>query len=56
MLKLLTISEAADILKLSYDKTLWLVKYGDLPYIPIGRQYRIDEKDLEDYINRIKKN
>ena len=52
MLKLLTVKEVAEILKVSYDTALHLVKYGDIPYVCIGKQYRISEKELENYINK----
>ena len=50
-LELLTVSEVAEILKISYGKTLHLIKYGGLKAMKIGRQYRIKESDLISYIN-----
>ena len=51
----LTIADVAEILGISYDKALNIVKYEGLPCFTIGRQYRVDCKDLETYINRKKK-
>ena len=49
--ELLTPREAADILKISYEQTLHLIKYGNLKSIKIGRQYRIKESDLTAFVN-----
>ena len=42
-MKYLTPHEIADILQISYDKALEFVKYSGIPYIKIGRQYRVEE-------------
>ena len=54
MLKLLTVKEVAEILKVSYETALNFVKYSGITYINVGKQYRVSEKDFENYI-KIKK-
>ena len=56
VLKLLTIAEAAEALSASKSLIYQLVERGDLPYVPVGtaKGYRIDLKDLEQFINRRK--
>ena len=49
--ELLTPHEVAEILKISYEKTLHLIKSKDLKAIKIDRQYRIKESDLVAFIN-----
>lgn len=52
--KLLTIKEVAEILKVSYDTALHIAKYGNLPYTCVGKQYRVSEEDLKNYLNKHK--
>ncbi|MBR5157289.1 MAG: helix-turn-helix domain-containing protein [Clostridia bacterium] len=49
---LLTPQEIADILKISYDKALDFIKYSGIPYIQIGRQYRIEESKLTAFLQK----
>ena len=49
---LLTPREVAEILKISYENALSLIKYGGLRAIKLGRQYRVSAKDLADFINK----
>lgn len=42
----LTSHEIADLLRLSYDKALDFIKYSGVRYVRLGRQYRVDKKDL----------
>ena len=49
---LLTPREVADILKISYENVLGLIKYGGLRAVKLGHQYRVSAKDLVDFINK----
>lgn len=49
---LLTPREVADILKVSYENVLHLIRYGDLKATKIGRQYRVKSTDLTAFINQ----
>ena len=54
---LLTPQEVADILKISYEKALEFVKYSGIPYIKVGRQYRVDSSALNAFLqSEAKKN
>ena len=44
--KMLTPTEVAKILKVSYDTALNFIKYSGVAYTKIGRQYRVNEKAL----------
>lgn len=44
----LTITEIAEMLKISYDKALEFVKRSGIEYVKIGRQYRVLESKLND--------
>ena len=48
---MLTPQDVADILALSYDKALDFIKHSGLEYNLIGRQYRVSEKAINDFIN-----
>ena len=41
----LTVSEVAEIFKISYDTALQFIKHNT-EYVKIGRQYRVSEKKL----------
>lgn len=49
--KMLTSTEVAKILKVSYDTALNFIKYSGVAYTKIGRQYRVNEKALEAIIS-----
>ena len=49
-----TPKEVGDILKLNYRKILDLIIIGKLSAIRIGRQYRISENELEEYLEKQK--
>ena len=49
-MKMLTPYDVAEALQVSYDTVLSLIKKGDLPYIKIGRQYRVTEEAMKDFI------
>lgn len=46
----LTPKEVAKILKISYEKALQFIKYSGIPYIQIGRQYRVAEETLQSFL------
>lgn len=47
---LLTVREAADVLRVS-ERTLWsLTNSGELPSVRVGRSVRYDQNDLADWI------
>ena len=52
--KLLTPSEVSDILKVNYRKVLEMIVLGELAAFQIGRQYRVDESELENYLSKNK--
>jgi len=49
-----TPKEVGDILKLNYRKILDLIIIGKLSAIRIGRQYRISENELKEYLEKQK--
>ncbi|MDY6796787.1 MAG: helix-turn-helix domain-containing protein [Actinomycetota bacterium] len=50
--KLLTVNEVADILRVSNMTVYRLVKSGQIPAIRVGKNYRIKESDVNDYLSR----
>lgn len=50
MNKFLQISRVADILEVSETTTRRLVRKGALPAVRVGRQIRIDERRLEEWL------
>ena len=46
--------EVGDILKVNYRKILDLIILGQLNAIRVGRQYRIPESELEEYLEKQK--
>ena len=51
----MTVSEIAEMLKISYDKALDFVKYSGVEYVTIGRQYRVLESKLNAFLYPPKK-
>lgn len=47
----LTVREIAELLKISYDSALEVVKYSGIEYVQIGRQYRVLESTLYKFLN-----
>ena len=43
--------EIAKILKISYEKALDFVKYSGIPYMKIGRVYRVTKDNFEAFMN-----
>ncbi len=48
---LLTLQEAAELLKLSEATLRGLIKAGDMRAIRIGREWRIAVRDLEEFLD-----
>lgn len=46
----MTVTEVADYLRVSYDTALNLMKYSDMECIQIGRQYRVLESKLNEFL------
>ena len=51
-MRLLTPQEIAEILKISYEKALDFIKYSGIPYIQIGRQYRVEEVKFVSFLQK----
>ena len=47
---LLTVAEVAEVLRVSNMTVYRLIKAGELPALRVGKNYRIRERDLEDYL------
>ena len=50
MARMLTPAEVAERLNISYDTALDMIKYSGLPYVKVGRQYRVSEDVLNDIL------
>ena len=48
---MLTPYDVAERLQVSYDTVLSLIKQGEIAHVKVGRQYRVSEKALADFIN-----
>lgn len=46
----LTPREIADLLQISYDNALGFIKYSGVKYVRLGRQYRVEERDLINFL------
>ena len=51
-MKMLTPAEVAERLSISYDTALRMIKYGNLPHMKIGRQYRVSEKVITEMMEQ----
>jgi excisionase family DNA binding protein len=47
---LFTVSEVADVLRVSNMTIYRLIKAGEISALRVGKNYRIRERDLEDYL------
>lgn len=54
MEKLLTVKEVTKILKVHWQTVLEYIRQGKLIAVRMGRGYRIDERDLQTFINERK--
>lgn len=48
--KFLTPREVASLLQISYNCALQFVRQSGIPYIKIGRQYRVSDAVLKEYL------
>ena len=51
-MRLMTVSEAAELLRLRPARVYQLGRAGVLPVVHLGRQVRVDEQALRDWIAR----
>ena len=51
--RILSVSEAAKILRISKSKTYEMVRDNLLPHVRLGGRYIVPEKALYEWINRI---
>ena len=51
-MKMLTPHEVAERLNVSYDTALRIIKSSGIPYLKIGRQYRVSEQVFNDLVNQ----
>jgi len=52
--KLLTVNETAKILRLGPETVARYIREGKIPAIKFGRVWRVEEKDLENFIRKRK--
>ncbi|MGV8123496.1 MAG: helix-turn-helix domain-containing protein [Candidatus Xenobiia bacterium LiM19] len=52
MEELLTVKEAADILRMHYVTVSKMVRRGSIPSVKIGRRYKLKQRSLQEWINR----
>jgi excisionase family DNA binding protein len=50
--RLLTVSEVANLLRVSRMTVYRLIKEGQMSALRIGRSYRLREYDVDDYLSR----
>jgi excisionase family DNA binding protein len=50
--RLLTVSEVANLLRVSRMTVYRAIKDGDMPALRVGRSYRLREDDVDDYLSR----
>ena len=53
--QLLTVTEAAGRLRVSYGTTLELIRRGDLPAAKVGRAYRLRPEALDEALRRLER-
>jgi len=46
----LTVSEVAEVLRISARRAYALIRRGDLPAFKLGRQVRVDRQELEAFV------
>ena len=51
-MQMLTARDVAEMLKISYEQSLRLMRHPDLKSKKIGRQYRVSDKALEAFLER----
>ena len=50
--KLLTPTEVAQVLQVSYETALAFIKYSGVDFVRVGRQYRVSEEKLSAFLNK----
>ncbi|MGE5226876.1 MAG: helix-turn-helix domain-containing protein [Planctomycetaceae bacterium] len=50
--RLLTVSEVADLLRVSKMTVYRLIKEGSIGSLRVGRSYRLREDDVDDYLSK----
>ena len=50
--RLLTVSEVADLLRVSRMTVYRLIKDGEMSALRVGRSYRLRDDDVDDYLSR----
>jgi len=48
--RLLTVNEVADLLRVSRMTVYRLIKNGEMPALRVGRNYRLREEDVHNYL------
>ena len=48
----ITPREVADLLQISYENALNLIKYSGVKHVKIGRQYRVDKTTLLTFLQK----
>ena len=51
-MKMLTPHEVAERMNVSYETALRIIKSSGIPYLKIGRQYRVNEQVFNDLVSR----
>ena len=55
MQRLMTISEVSEYTQISKSKLYLMVRRGEIPHIKIGKNVRVLESDLEEWIMALRK-
>lgn len=55
MERLLTVNEAAKILRLNSETVARYIREGKISAVKLGRVWRVEEKDLEEFIRERKR-
>jgi len=53
--RLLTVNEAAKILRLNSETVARYIREGKISAAKLGRVWRVEEKDLEEFIRKMKR-
>ena len=48
----MTVNEVADLLRVSRMTVYRLIKEGQMPALRVGRNYRLREDDVDDYLSQ----
>ena len=50
MTEYLTPKEISELFNISYDNALVFIKGSGVPYVKVGRQYRVSKSKLDDFL------